>query len=199
MTNEKQLRVALYARVSTRDGRQDTQNQLQQLREFCQRQGWQVTAEYIDKASGKSGDRPEFKHLFDSASRREFDVVLFWALDRFSREGTLATLQYLQQLDSYGVGYRSYCESWLDSLGPFKDVVLSLLATLAKQERVRLSERVTAGLKRARKEGRIGGRPKVIASTSKMRKLAEQGLSAVKIGKQLGVSRMTVTRRLAEA
>jgi DNA invertase Pin-like site-specific DNA recombinase len=199
MTNERQLRVALYARVSTRDGRQDTQNQLQQLREFCQRQGWQVTAEYIDKASGKSGDRPEFKRLFDNASRRKFDVVLFWALDRFSREGTLATLQYLQQLDSYGVGYRSYCESWLDSLGPFKDVVLSLLATLAKQERVRLSERVTAGLKRARKEGRIGGRPKVIVSTSKIRKLAEQGLSAVQIGERLSVSRMTVTRRLAEA
>jgi hypothetical protein len=120
-----------------------------------------------------------------------------WSLDRFTREGTLPTLQYLQRLDSYGVAYRSFTESWLDSLGPFKDVVLALLATLAKQERVRLSERVTAGLARARRERRIGGRPKVIVSTSKIRKLAGQGLSAVEIGAKLGCSRMTVARRLA--
>ena len=120
-----------------------------------------------------------------------------WSLDRFTREGTLPTLQYLQRLDSYGVAYRSFTESWLDSLGPFKDVVLALLATLAKQERVRLSERVTAGLARARRERRIGGRPKVIVSTSKIRKLAGQGLSAVEIGAKLVCSRMTVARRLA--
>jgi DNA invertase Pin-like site-specific DNA recombinase len=77
--------------------------------------------------------------------------------------------------------------------------VLALLATLAKQERVRLSERVTAGLARARKEGRVGGRPKVVVSASKIRKLADQGLSAVEIGARLGCSRMTVTRRLAGA
>jgi DNA invertase Pin-like site-specific DNA recombinase len=100
--------------------------------------------------------------MFEAASRREFNAVLFWSLDRFTREGTLPTLQYLQRLDSYGVAYRSFTESWLDSLGPFKDVVLALLATLAKQERVGLSERVTAGLARARKKGRIGGRPKLV-------------------------------------
>jgi DNA invertase Pin-like site-specific DNA recombinase len=77
--------------------------------------------------------------MFEAASHREFDAVVFWSLDRFSREGTLPTLQYLQRLDSYGVAYRSYTECWLDSLGPFKDVVLALLATLTKQERVRLS------------------------------------------------------------
>jgi DNA invertase Pin-like site-specific DNA recombinase len=79
-----------------------------------------------------------------------------------------------------------------------KDVVLALLATLAKQERVRLSERVTAGLARARKEGRIGGRPKLVVSAAKIHKLADQGLSAVEIGKRLGCSRMTVARRLAD-
>lgn len=108
----------------------------------------------------------------------------------------MPTLQYLQRLDSYGVAYRSFTERWLDSLGPFKDVVLALLATLAKQERVRLSERVTAGLARARKEDRIGGRPKLVVSAAKIHKLADQGLSAVEIGKRLGCSRMTVARRL---
>ena len=76
-------------------------------------------------------------------------MVLFWALDRFSREGTLATLQHLQKLSRYGVDWRSYQESYLDSCGPFKDVVISLMATLAKQERLRISERTKAGLQRA--------------------------------------------------
>jgi DNA invertase Pin-like site-specific DNA recombinase len=199
MTNEKQLRVALYARVSTQNGRQDTQNQLQQLREFCDKQGWTVACEYVDHASGKRSDRPKFQQMFDAASRREFDCLLFWSLDRFSREGVLETLQHLQRLTAYGVAYRSFTESYIDSLGPFRDVVISLLAALARQERIRLSERVVAGLARAKREGRVGGRPKVIVSTSKMRKLTAQGLSAVQIGAQLGCSRMTVTRRLAEA
>jgi len=199
MTNEKQLRVALYSRVSTKDKGQDVRNQTDQLREFCERQGWQIVKEYTDRASGKRGDRVQFQAMFDAASRREFDCLLFWGLDRFSREGVLETLQHLQRLTANGVAYRSFTEQYIDSLGPFSDVVISLLAALARQERIRLSERVTAGLARARKEGRIGGRPKVVASVSKMRKLADRGLSAVQIGAQLGVSRMTVTRRLAEA
>jgi DNA invertase Pin-like site-specific DNA recombinase len=198
MTTDKQLKVALYARVSTSNGRQDTQNQLQQLREFCAKQDWIIVHEYVDNASGKRSDRPKFQQMFDGASRREFDCLLFWSLDRFSREGVLETLQHLQRLTACGVGYRSYTESYIDSLGPFRDVVISLLAALARQERIRLSERVTAGLERARKEGRIGGRPKVVVSASKIRKLAERGMSAVQIGKHLGCSRMTVSRRLAE-
>jgi DNA invertase Pin-like site-specific DNA recombinase len=197
MTSQKPLRVALYSRVSTKDKGQDVRNQTDQLREFCQRQGWQIVQEFTDKASGKQGDRAQFQAMFEAASRREFDAVLFWSLDRFTREGTLPTLQYLQRLDSYGVAYRSFAENWLDSLGPFKDVVLALLATLAKQERVRLSERVNAGLARARKEGRVGGRPKLVVSASKIHKLADQGLSAVEIGERLGCSRMTVARRLS--
>jgi len=198
MTKVKAVRVALYSRVSTKDKGQDVRNQTDQLREFCQRQNWDIVREFTDNASGKRGDRVQFQAMFEAASRSEFDAVLFWSLDRFSREGTLPTLQYLQRLESYGVAYRSFTESWLDSLGPFKDVVLSLLATLAKQERVRMSERVTAGLARARNEGRVGGRPKVVVSANKIRKLADQGLSAVQIGAKLGCSRMTVTRRLAE-
>jgi DNA invertase Pin-like site-specific DNA recombinase len=199
MTIEKQLKVALYARVSTSDGRQDTQNQLQQLREFCAKQDWQVVAEFVDNASGKRSDRPKFQQMFDAASRREFDCLAFWSLDRFSREGVLETLQHLQRLTAYGVAYRSFTESYIDSLGPFRDVVISLLAALARQERIRLSERVVAGLARARKDGRVGGRPKVVVSTQKIQRLAGQGLSAVQIGSQLGCSRMTVARRLAEA
>lgn len=199
MTNEKELRIALYSRVSTKDKGQDVRNQTDQLREFCARQGWPIVKEFTDKASGKRGDRVQFQAMFDAASRREFDCLLFWSLDRFSREGVLETLQHLQRLTAYGVAYRSLTESYIDSLGPFRDVVISLLAALARQERIRLSERVVAGLARAKREGRVGGRPKVVVSSSKMRRLADRGLSAVEIGAQLGVSRMTVARRLAEA
>ena len=97
------LRVAFYGRVSKDDGKQDTENQLHELREFCIRSGWHVEHEYVDRASGKTSDRPQFKRMFEDAAKRRFDLVLFWALDRFSREGTLETLQYLQRLSAWGV------------------------------------------------------------------------------------------------
>jgi len=87
--------------------------------------------------------------MMAAAARHEYDLVLFWSLDRFSREGVLATLQYLQTLTSYGVGWRSFTEQYLDSCGVFRDAVLSILATIAKQERIRISERTIAGLAEA--------------------------------------------------
>jgi DNA invertase Pin-like site-specific DNA recombinase len=155
----KSKRVAIYARVSTRD-RQETLNQLAQLREFCRRQGWQVvTPEYIDHETGSVATRTSFQEMLLHASQRRFDVLLFWALDRLTREGTLATLQYLERLTSYQVGYKSFTEPYLDSCGTFKDVVISVLATMAKQERLRIGERVRAGLQRARSQGKRLGRP----------------------------------------
>jgi DNA invertase Pin-like site-specific DNA recombinase len=152
-------RVAIYARVSTRD-KQETLNQLAQLREFCRRQGWQVvTPEYIDHETGATPARDEFQKMLLDASQRRFDILLFWSLDRLTREGTLATLQYLERLTSYRVGYKSFAEPYLDSCGTFKDVVISVLATMAKQERLRMSERVRAGLQTARRLGTRLGRP----------------------------------------
>ena len=128
-------KVALYARVSTRDKGQDTENQLSQLRAFVATQGWTVAHEYVDRATGKHSDREQFQRLFADASQRKFDLVLFWSLDRFSREGVLETLNHLQRLAAYGVGYRSFTEQYLDSCGIFKDAVLAILAVIAKQER----------------------------------------------------------------
>jgi DNA invertase Pin-like site-specific DNA recombinase len=190
-------RVALYARVSTKDKGQDTDNQLRQLREFCTRQNWDIVAEYVDQASGKRGDREQFQAMFTAASRREFDTVVFWSLDRFSREGVYETLTHLQRLTSYGGGYRSFSEPFLDSCGMFKDAIISVLATLAKQERVRLSERVVAGLHRAKSQGRVGGRPKAICDRDKVMELHEAGNSLGQIAAQIGVSKMTISRILA--
>src|SRR5215831_11402651 len=104
------MRAALYARVSTRDRGQDVANQLEQLRQFAASQNWTIVHEYVDRASGKRSDREQFQKLFTDASQRKFDVVLFWSLDRFSREGVLETLQHLQRLTQYGVNWRSFTE-----------------------------------------------------------------------------------------
>lgn len=138
--------------------------------------------------------------MFEDASKRTFDVLLFWSLDRLSREGTVTTLNYLQRLDGYGVGWRSFSEQYLDSTGMFKDAVVGILAAVAKFERVRLSERVHAGLARARKQGRIGGRPrseddpKLMASVQKLR---TEGMTIRAIAKHLGKSPTTITRLVA--
>lgn len=157
------MRTAIYARVSTKDKGQEVDNQLIQLREFVKLNGWHIADDgvYIDRKTAKNANREEFTRLYKDASQRKFDVVVFWSLDRFSREGVLETLQHLQRLTSYGIGYRSFTEQYLDSCGIFKDAVLSILATIAKQERIRLSERTVAGLERAKKQGRVGGRPKL--------------------------------------
>jgi DNA invertase Pin-like site-specific DNA recombinase len=190
------MRVALYARVSTKDKRQDTENQLTQLRQFTSTQGWAVAAEYVDRTTGKHSDREQFQRLFQDASQRKFDLVLFWSLDRFSREGVRETLNHLERLSSFGVAYRSFTEQYLDSCGLFKDAVLAILAVIAKQERVRLSERTIAGLEKARKAGRVGGRPKVVCDRRKVEHLREAGLSLSAIARRVKVSKSTIHRML---
>lgn len=113
------LRIAIYARVSTADKGQGPENQLRELRQFVANksaEGWTLAGEYVDHVTGKTANRPEFQRLFRDAAERKFDLVLFWSLDRFTREGVLETLQHLQRLT-----------------GPFRDAVLSILATIAQQ------------------------------------------------------------------
>ena len=188
------MRVALYTRVSTNDGRQTTANQTRQLREFCQRRGFDIVAEYADEASGGNGDRPGFKRMFADAHKRLFDGVVFWSLDRFSREGVLPTLQRLEQLNAYGVDWISYSEQYLDSTGPFKEAVVSIMAALAKQERVRISERTKAGLERAKAQGKTLGRPRKVLDRRKVIEAREAGASFGDLAKRFGISRSSALR-----
>lgn len=80
----------------------------------------------MDRESGSTAERAEFQGMFRAASQRKFDVLLFWSLDRLSREGVLETLQHLNRLTSYGVNYRSFTEQYFDSCGIFKDAVCSV-------------------------------------------------------------------------
>lgn len=157
------MRVALYSRVSTVGKNQDPENQAAQMRAWAAANGHEVVAEYSDMASGSKSNRPEFKQMLDDAADGRFDMLLFWALDRLSREGVLKTLQYLERLDAAGACWRSHTEAYLDSCGVFRDAVLAILAAVARQERLRVSERVKAGLEQARNAGRYAGRPREIS------------------------------------
>jgi DNA invertase Pin-like site-specific DNA recombinase len=149
-----------------------------------------------DQLTGKNSDRAEFQRMFQDASRRKFDVLLFWSLDRLSREGALETLQHLNRLTGYSVQWRSLTEQYLDSTGMFREAVISILAVVAKQERVRLSERTRAGLERARKQGKVLG-PRAIVDGNEIRALRASGLSWGAIGRQTGLARATCQKACA--
>jgi DNA invertase Pin-like site-specific DNA recombinase len=194
--------VALYARVSTKDGRQDTENQLIALREYCAKQGWAIVGEYVDHETGGTSKRPHFQRMFMDARARKFDLVLFWSLDRFSREGVAATLNHLENLTSYGVAWRSHTEEYLDSCGLFRDAVLAILAVIAKQERVRRSERARAAIARLRRQGqadKLGRPPTEPSKRANAQKLRAKGWSLRDIGAELGISAATVQRIVATA
>jgi DNA invertase Pin-like site-specific DNA recombinase len=189
------MRAAIYTRVSGRSNRQETENQAIVLREYCQRQGWEFV-EFTDRMTGTRADRDGLIRLFDAASRREFDICLFWSLDRFSRGGTIQTLEMLQRLTNWGVQWRSHQEAFLDSTGPMRDAVVGLLAALAKMEHGRLSERIIAGQQRARRHGTRSGKPiggqRKIVDRERIRTLHASGLSVRAIAAQLGVSKSLV-------
>lgn len=201
------LRVAIYSRVSSAEAkkkannekRQHVENQLRDLRRFAKGQGWDVVHEYIDHESGLKSERQEFKNLLGAASRHEFDVVLFWALDRFSREGTKKTLAYLNQLESYNVGFRSFTEQYLDSTGMFKDAVIGILAAVANMESVRRGDRVRAGMERARAQGKRVSRPSLLdAKKKQILKLSRGDMSLRQIAAEVGVSHTTVATVVRE-
>lgn len=188
------MRAAVYVRVSTT--KQENDNQLLQLKQFIASQGWQLATVFADEITGSTSDRAAFKQMMQAASRREFDVVVFWALDRLTREGPLPTLQYLNQLTSWGVKWRSFTEPYIDSCGIFADVVIAVLAAIAKQENVRRSERTRAGLARAVAHGKKLGRRRVAINTEQVHKLRAQGLSWAAIAEQTGLNRMTLQRAI---
>jgi len=148
------MKVAMYVRVST--DKQEVLNQLVQLRAYCKQKGYEVFNEYVDVISGKEKSRPAYDLMFLHAHRRYFDLVLFWDLSRFSRAGTLYTLQKLKELENLGVDWESFQEPYFSSIGDFRDVVISIMSTLAKIQREKISDNTKAGLKNAKNVGKRG-------------------------------------------
>jgi DNA invertase Pin-like site-specific DNA recombinase len=192
------MRMALYARVSSDDKGQDPENQLAQLREWCERSGHEIVREYVEHESGRKGTdrRKAFAALFEDASRRKFDCVVFWALDRFSREGMVPTIMHLQRLGSYGVLFHSYTEPHLATDNELaRNIILATLSSLAKVEAQKISDRTKAGLARARAKGKHIGRPKIAPELdAAVRASLGQGVGIVKTARTLRCGVGTVQR-----
>jgi DNA invertase Pin-like site-specific DNA recombinase len=192
------MRIAIYARVSTDDKGQDPENQLRQLREWCASAGHAIVHEYVDKESGRKGTkgRKQFAELFDDAHKRKFDAVLFWSLDRFSREGMVPTILHLQRLTAVGVGFHSYTEPHLATDNELvRNILLSVLSSLAKVEAQRIGERTRAGMAKARAGGKHIGRPTI--SPRLQQRIAERiaaGETPYGIAKELGIDRHTAAK-----
>ena len=192
------MRVAIYARVSTSDKGQDPENQLRELRAWCVNSGHTIAQEYVEHETGGKGadKRKQFAALFEDAAKRKFDLVLFWALDRFSREGMAQTIGHLQRLTSYGVTFHSYTEPHLATDNELvRNILLALLSSLAKVEAQKISDRTKAGMARAKAKGIKIGRPRLgIELRHKIAQRAGRGETAYAIAKALGIDRHTVVK-----
>jgi len=148
------IKVVFYVRVST--NKQEVYNQIKDLISYSEKKGYKVINSYVDIISGKEKSRPQFDLMFYEARRKDFNHLLFWDLSRFSRAGTLYTLQKLKELENIGVTWESLQEPYFNSIGEFKDVVLSIMSTLATIERKKISDRTKAGLRNAVNVGKRG-------------------------------------------
>ena len=151
------MKLALYTRVSTEDQHQE--NQVLVLRDWAAAQGHEVVREYQDTISGVKR-REQLDELMRAATRREFDMVAMWSLDRLTREGTFQSLYYLNTLTSSGIRVFSYQQPMLNPGAPFYDVVVAVYAEVARLERLQISERTKAGMARVKRQGGHVGRPK---------------------------------------
>src|SRR4029077_12196137 len=137
-----------------------------------------------------------FRRIKGNAAKRKFDCVLFWALDRVSREGMAQTIAHLQCLVSYGVAFHSYTEPHLATDNELvRNILLALLSSLAKLEAQKISDRTKAGMARAKANGIKIGRPKLgIEMRQKIVQRAEKGETPYAIAKALGIDRHTATK-----
>jgi DNA invertase Pin-like site-specific DNA recombinase len=198
MTPTTTTRCAIYVRVSTTDRGQDTDNQLHQLQDYAARQRWDIVHVYEDHVSGKTADREAFRRMFEDASKRSFDVVLVWALDRLTREGVFETFEYIRKLTADGVKFESYTEAHFRTTGPAGELMLAISAWIAKQERTRISQRTRAGVERAKRAGKHCGRPRKVWRRDLAAKLRAEGWSWRNISSELGVPVKTIRVALAE-
>ena len=154
---KEQLKIAIYARVSTKNG-QDPEMQLAELREYVRNRKWKIAGEYVDRGiSGASDSRPELNRLMADANRRRFDVVVVWKFDRFARSVS-HLLRALETFRGLGIEFISLSEN-IDTSTPTGKMVFTVLASVSELGRSLIGERVRAGLRNAKARGMRLGRP----------------------------------------
>ncbi len=199
MTPRKARKAALYLRTSHAD--RTTENQRRQLRRAAKGAGWTVVAVYEDNgisgANGREG-RPGFDQMLKDASRREFEVIMAWSVDRLGRS-VQHLVGFLEEVHALGVDLYLHVQG-IDTTTPAGKALFQMLGVFAEFERAMIRERVMAGLARAREQGKVIGRPKVNGKVEKkVRKLRAGGMGIKRIAKEAGVAVGTVYRILEEA
>ena len=197
------MRVGIYGRTSTADKDQDPETQLMPLREFVQAQSWETYREYIDLVSATDlVHRTAWRELLDDASKKRFELLLVWRMDRAFRS-VLDAATTLERLRAWGGGLRSYAEPWLDTTSPFGEALYYITVAYAQLERGILRERVIAGMDRARKQGKRIGRPRVTDRPGFKRRfgavlerLRSDEISRRAAAKELGIGYATFKRLL---
>ena len=187
-----QKKIGLYARVSTNNGRQDVEVQLQPLREYCKQRSFSIYREYIDHLSGANDDRPSLKQMMDDARKRKMDTVLVWKFDRFARS-TKSLVLALEEFRQLGIDFISYSEN-IDTSTPMGKVVFTIISSLAEFERSLIRERVVAGLNKAKADGVQLGRPKVGFDVKRAVELKLAGFTWARLADEMKVSSATLRR-----
>jgi DNA invertase Pin-like site-specific DNA recombinase len=191
------IRAALYARVSTANNGQDPTMQTLELREYCERRGWQVVGEYVDIGiSGVTEKRPELDRLIADGHKRRFDAVVVWKFDRFARSVS-HLLRALETFRSLGIEFVSFSEQ-MDTTTPTGKMVFTVLGAVAELERSLIVERVKAGLRNARAKGKRLGRPRRLLDTKAIAALRTQGFGWKRIAAEMGVGVGTLYRLAGE-
>jgi DNA invertase Pin-like site-specific DNA recombinase len=184
-------RAVLYVRVSTLD--QHPETQAIELRQFARQRGYEVSEEYVDHGvSGTKVRRPALDRLLKDAHRRRFDAVLVWSCDRLARS-TRHFLQVLDELNGLGIQFHSQREA-IDTEGPLGRAIIVIISAIAELERSLIVERVRAGMRRAKLEGRRIGRTPLDVDHAALVKDRLSGMSLTIVAKKHGLSRASVVR-----
>ena len=187
------MRIAIYARVSTKD--QSCDLQLRDLRTYCAARGFEPAREYIDVGvSGAKDIGPELNSLMDDARKWQFDAIIVWRFDRFARS-TKHLLLALEEFRSLGIQFISYQEN-MDTSGPLGQALFTIVSAVAQLERDLIRERVSAGIRNARANGKKFGRPKRAVDRDRILQMRSEGHSLQRIAEKLGIGYGTVRERL---
>jgi len=189
-------KAALYARVSTPD--QHLENQILDLRRLVAQRGFEIVREYCDRGiSGRKAKRPGLDSMMNDARRGEFSVVLVAAFDRIARS-TKNFLEIVDELNSVNIEFVSAREA-IDTSGPMGRMFLTMVGSIAELERSLIVERIKAGMRRAKIEGRRLGRAPLSVNRDALVRDRLAGMSLTDVAKKYRISRASVVRVVRDA